>query len=148
MTVSAISLCLSPASGYLAVAYAVPVIEVNMCGIIFTATFVPMTFVSMWMYKNMSTALVLRISCVMQLVGAWIRLFCDVGSGTFWPVLLGQVIISLAQPIVYNVMTQFCNQWFPDNERSLVTSICGLSIPGGNLMAFILSGIIFAGIED
>lgn len=105
MTVSAFSLCLSPASGYLAVAYQVPVIEVNMCGIIFTATFVPMTFASMWMYKNMSTATVLRISCVMQLVGAWIRLFCDVGNGIFWPVLLGQIIISLAQPIVYNIMT-------------------------------------------
>jgi hypothetical protein len=28
-----------------------------------------------------------------------------------------------------------------------VTSICGLSIPGGNLIAFGLSGFIFSGIE-
>jgi len=44
-------------------------------------------------------------------------------------------------------MTQFCNVWFPDNERSLVIALCGLSIPGGNLVAFILSGVVFAGIE-
>lgn len=64
MTVSAFSLCLSPASGPIAVAYSVPDVEVNMCGIIFTATFVPMTFVAMWMYKNMRSHTVLRISCV------------------------------------------------------------------------------------
>ena len=40
------------------------------------------------------------------------------------------------------------NKWFPDSERSLVTSICGLSIPGGNLVAFLLSGLIFAGVEE
>jgi hypothetical protein len=45
-------------------------------------------------------------------------------------------------------MTQIANKWFPDSERSIVTSICGLSIPGGNLMAFLLSGLIFAGIEE
>lgn len=45
-------------------------------------------------------------------------------------------------------MTKFCNDWFPDNERSLVTSLCGLSIPGGNLLAFMMSGLIFAGIEN
>jgi hypothetical protein len=55
-----------------------------------------MTFVSMWMYRNWDSATVLRISCVMQIVGAWVRLFCDVGNGIFWPVLLGQIIISLA----------------------------------------------------
>lgn len=62
--------------------------------------------------------------------------------------LVGQVIVSLAQPIYYSVMTQIANKWFPDSERSLVTSICGLSIPGGNLVAFLLSGLIFAGVEE
>ncbi len=30
-------------------------------------------------------------------------------DGVFWPVLVGQIIISLAQPIVYNVITKFVN---------------------------------------
>lgn len=148
MIVSAVSLCIAPATGELAQAYQVPVVEVNMCGIIFTATFVPFTFVSIWMYKVMTTGLVLRISCVMMFIGGWCRMWADVENHKFWPVLVGQVIVSCAQPIVYNVMTQFCNTWFPDDERSLVTSICGLSIPGGNLMAFLLSGFIFAGIDN
>lgn len=87
MIVSAVSLCLSPASSYLALAYNVSVVEVNMCGIIFTATFIPMTFVSIWMYKTMATDSVLRISCIMMLIGGWCRTWAD--KDFFWPVLLG-----------------------------------------------------------
>jgi hypothetical protein len=80
-----------------------------MCGIIFTATYVPMSFVSFWMYKEMKTDTVLRWGCAIMLVGGWIRMCANVENHSFWPVLLGQVIISLAQPIFYNVMAQFCN---------------------------------------
>lgn len=65
MIVSALSLCLSPVTGNLAEAYLVPVVEVNMCGIIFTATYVPMTFVSMWMFKTFNTSTVLRFAILL-----------------------------------------------------------------------------------
>ena len=55
MIVSALSLALSPASAELAIAYEVNPIMINMAGIVFTATFVPMTFVGMWMYKAWRT---------------------------------------------------------------------------------------------
>ena len=103
MIVSALSLALAPASSDLARAYNVSILQVNMCGIIFTATFIPMTFISMWMYKVMGTHTVLRIASVMMLVGGWGRMYAI--QGEFWPVLAGQVVVSLAQPIYYNVMT-------------------------------------------
>jgi uncharacterized membrane protein YdjX (TVP38/TMEM64 family) len=87
MIVSALSLCLAPASPFLATAYAVSIVEVNMCGIAFTATFVPMTFVSMWMYKTLKTDTVLRIACFIMLLGGWMRMFA--ADGLFWPVLVG-----------------------------------------------------------
>lgn len=80
-----------------------------MCGIIFTATFVPMTFASIWMYKEMKSDTVLKWGCVLMLVGGWIRMSSNAENHSFWPILLGQILISLAQPIFYNVMTQFCN---------------------------------------
>lgn len=145
MIVSAFSLALSPVTSNLAWAYNVPQVEVNMCGIIFTATFVPFTFVSMWMYKNMRTSTVLRITCMVTLIGSWIRIICPITG--FCAILLGQVIISCAQPLYYNVITLFTNAWFPDSERTLINTLCGLSIPGGNLTAFIMSGFIFKGVE-
>lgn len=87
MIVSALSLCLSPVTGNLAVAYNVSVLEVNMCGIIFTATYVPFTFVSMWLYRMMDTHNVIRIACLTTLVGGWVRILCPLYG--FWVVLLG-----------------------------------------------------------
>jgi hypothetical protein len=87
MIVSALSLCLSPVTGNLSVAYNVSVLEVNMCGIIFTATFVPLTFVSMWLYKVMDTHHVIRIACLITLFGGWIRILCPLYG--FWVVLMG-----------------------------------------------------------
>ena len=107
MIVSAVSLCLSPASTYLASAYQVSVLEVNMCGIIFTATYIPMTFASMWLYNRFCTDTVLRFACILLLAGGWVRMLSS--NGDFLPVLLGQIIISLAQPLVYNVITKFVN---------------------------------------
>ena len=87
MIVSALSLCLAPASSELARAYNVSILQVNMCGIIFTATFIPMTFISMWMYKSMGTHTVLRIASVMMLVGGWCRMYAL--KGEFWSILVG-----------------------------------------------------------
>lgn len=44
-------------------------------------------------------------------------------------------------------MNLICNKWFPDSERTLVTALCGLSIPAGNIFAFTMSGILFAGLD-
>ena len=62
-------------------------------------------------------------------------------------ILLGQTIISCAQPLVNNVINRFSSTWFTDKERTLVTAICGLSIPGGNLVAFLLCGFIYKGVD-
>jgi MFS transporter, FLVCR family, feline leukemia virus subgroup C receptor-related protein len=105
--VSASSLCLSPVSLNLANAYGVPQLMVNMCGISYTATFVPMTFASMWLYKRFPNHYVQKLGCFIFVAGAWSRFLC-VYYG-FWPVLMGQIIISLAQPIICNVIGLFCN---------------------------------------
>ena len=45
-------------------------------------------------------------------------------------------------------MNLICNKWFPDKERTLATAICGLSIPAGNIFAFTMTGLLFAGLSD
>jgi sugar phosphate permease len=89
---------------------------------------------------------VTRISIFIMFTGAWFRLLCATNN-SFWPILAGEVWMSLACPLFFNMMTQFCGDWFPDNERTGVTALCGLSIPLGNLVAFLMSGIILQGID-
>jgi len=55
--------------------------------------------------------------------------------------------MSMACPLFFNMMTQFTSDWFSLKERTGVNALCGLSIPLGNLVAFLLSGLILYGIE-
>jgi len=62
--------------------------------------------------------------------------------------MAGQFWLSMACPLFFNMITQFCNGWFSDSERTLVTALCGISIPLGNLLAFLMSGFMFQGIKE
>lgn len=85
--ISCMSLSMSPQSSLLKYAYNVSVQEVNMCSTIFSATYIPMTFVAMWLYSKAPCHYVLRLGCAFFLTGCWIRAVAE--SGVFWPILLG-----------------------------------------------------------
>jgi hypothetical protein len=118
-----------------------------MCGMSFTATYIPTTFLSMWLYQKVEPHTVTRIACFIMFSGAWLRLLCA-KTDSFLPVMVGEIWLSLACPLFFNMMTQFCNAWFPDNERTLATAVSGLAIPLGNLVAFLMSGLIFTGFKQ
>lgn len=67
-------------------------------------------------------------------------------DGHWWSILLGNSLLSSSMPLYVSYMTQFTNTWFTDKERTFVTSICGLCVPGGTLFGFIFAGIIYHGI--
>jgi len=96
------------------------------------------------MYKTMSSATVIRIACVIVIAGAWIRgLFYYLAPPVFWPILLGQAVISCAFPLFSSAITLLANKWAADSERELVIALCCISIPLGNLVAFIYTGFSF-----
>jgi len=70
---AALSITFTPASTLINTAYGVPLLQVNLCTLCFGITAVPMFFVSMKMYTVVSTAWTLRLSCVLLVVGCWIR---------------------------------------------------------------------------
>ena len=116
-----------------------------MCCLIFEITFAPMTLFSWWLFRVLPQHQVLRIACVISLFGGWIRYFAIINN-QFWLILVGCIIISCALPLYMNVITQFTNLWFNEKERTIVTTICGVATPTGNIFAFILAGTIYKGI--
>ena len=102
--VSALALCFSPASGYIAPAYNVSLLEVAGCGMSYTATYIPATLASVYLYSKMRPHSVTKIACLIMFTGAWIRLYC-VFNNKFWPILGGEILISLACPLYFNMMT-------------------------------------------
>lgn len=117
-----------------------------MCSTIFSATYIPMTFVTMWLYSKFPPQFVIRIGCVFFITGCWFRSIAA-ETNRFWAILVGQAWMSLAYPIFTSAINLICNRWFPDKERTLVTAVCGLAIPSGNIFAFIMSGLIFSGVS-
>lgn len=59
-----------------------------MCSTIFSATYIPMTFMTMYLYSRLPSPYVIRIGCCFFLSGCWIRSLSD-SNGEFWPILLG-----------------------------------------------------------
>jgi hypothetical protein len=96
--ISCMSLSMSPQAELLTSGYGVTTFSVDMCSEIFSATYIPMTFVAMFLYSKLPPQYVLRIACFIFVTGAWFRCLSSV-TGTFWPILLGQGWISCAYPL-------------------------------------------------
>jgi hypothetical protein len=114
-----------------------------MCSIIFSATYVIFTFIAMPMYTKVEFCTVIRMGCIIMLTGCWCRSLCYF-TGDFWPVLLGSTWLSCAYPIFLSAVGLVVVRWFPDHQRALATTVCGLALPCGNLVAFTMTGVTFA----
>lgn len=85
---SCMALSMSPQSALLKAAYGVGTQEVNMCSTIFSATYIPMTFFTMWLYSKLPCHYVIRTGCFLFVTGAWVRLI-SAQTGNFYWILIG-----------------------------------------------------------
>lgn len=141
---SCICSSLTPAAEKIATSYTVSTDRVNMCSIIFSIIYPPMTFVAIYMFKVMRPSTVLRIGAINLFMGGWFREL-TVLDGDFWPVLVGYAWLSMTYPIVLSGCVFVANKWFNDKERALVTSSFGLAIPIGSIISFTMAGFVFSG---
>ena len=141
--VSCCQTSLTPVAAPLAKAFGVPVLDVTMTSIIFSITYIPMTFVAIWMFKVLRPSTCFRIACANLLIGSWIRSF-SADTEQFGMILVGYTIISLSYPILLAAVTLVCNTWLGDHERTFWTQICGLSIPIGTVISFLMTGLIYS----
>ena len=73
-----------------------------------------MNFGASYLYNKWSQRSVLYFACVLQFVGAWIRLgfvFWD----QWWLLIVGQLLIFTSAPLVHNIIGLISNTWFPEN---------------------------------
>ena len=143
---SVVAICLSAISVDVANAFDVPTSQVTWCAIVFTATYIPMSFVTIWLFKNLNSATVLRLGGTCTLVGAWIRSLAT--PGAFWPVILGNVVLSLGGPILLSTVIPICNRWFGDKERSIAAALLGMPTPLGAIVGLVQAPIFFIGIDN
>lgn len=139
-------LCFSPASKQIAKAFDVSIVDVNLSYMIGSIVGIPMTFMCMFLYRTFPSQWVLRVALCNAFLFGWFRVYSR--SDHYWPIIVGNVVVSLSTPVLFTHMTTFCNRWFSDKERTLAIVICSLTIPGGNVVGFGLAGIVFRGIDS
>lgn len=74
-------------------------------------------------------------------VGSWIRYAGARVDGVqgFRIVVVGQVVIGLAQPFVLSAPVRFSEMWFSERGRIGATAIASLANPLGGAVSFMLS---------
>ena len=77
-----------------------------------------MTFVSIYMFRDMRPSVVFRISSAIAIIGGWIRMI-SAQTDSFLMILIGFILISLSYPILLSAVTLVCNTWLGDQERTL-----------------------------
>lgn len=100
----------------------------NFFSFVFMILYVPMNFVSTWFIekKGIRTALLLGVG--IQAVGFWIRTFLN---QSFAMLILGQTLLGVGQPFIYNLPTKISAVWFPKKERVASTMVAvNMSIVG------------------
>ena len=141
---SSTSLTFAPIATPMSEDFEVSLQWVNMLSNIYNATYVPMTFLAMYMFNKMTLDWPIRIASILFLAGAWIRSLFVFGN-SFLPLMIGQTLISCSFPIFACAITLVANKWYTDTEREMVISVCGIAIPAGILIAFIWTGFAFKG---
>lgn len=73
-------------------AYGVSIFMVNTVAVSGQIAYVPMSFLSIWMYQHYSTVLSMRLSCVICVLGCWFRMVSPLCGDAFWPYNVGTLI--------------------------------------------------------
>ncbi|GAB6024552.1 hypothetical protein CHUAL_009705 [Chamberlinius hualienensis] len=79
-------------------------------------------------------------------IGAAIRL-CGTSdmvsqSYLYWLTMIGQTISSIASPFIMCTPTTVAQQWFPPNQRVVITAICVISIAAGGSITSLVSPLV------
>lgn len=104
LCVSALGLCFSPVSEALAAGYHVDILQVNMCDLIYSITFIPMTFISIWLFRTIPADWVLRIANLIMFAGCWMRII-SFFDDQWWSILYGGTLLSCSMPLYVSYMT-------------------------------------------
>lgn len=111
---------------------------VNMLANIFLILYLPGTILGSITIKKYGLKNALLLGGVLTSIGSFIRYVAVINNtelgdeGTYYLILFGQALSSLAQPIFLNMPPLLASTWFPVKERELTTTIGAVSSPLGN----------------
>ncbi len=83
--------------------------------------YVPMNFPSVTALDKWGLHFGLSIGIILSTIGLWMR--CLLINQNFLWAVIGQTIMAVGQPFIYNAPSLVSANWFPKKERIISTSI-------------------------
>ena len=147
---TAIATSFSPITPTAAIYYGVGEFNINVLYIIYLAMYCLISPLSCWYIDRRGTNLTsysylgnlgLRFAIIfgafLNMIGVSILFaanFIPSQNGCFAFAMLGQIVLSSAQPFYFNVPPKVSALWFPPNQRTMASSFMALTQPFGSAM--------------
>lgn len=103
----------------------------------FMVLFLPMNFPCVYVLEVYGLRMGVILGIVSTAIGLWCRTLINV---SFSYALLGNIIMALGQPFLYNAPGKVTSNWFPQKERPLATMIGTQANISGIFLGFLLPG--------
>jgi FLVCR family MFS transporter 7 len=110
-------------------------LDVNYLSWIFMIVYLPMNPIATSLIENHGLRKSLLLGVSIETVGFWLRTFINKG---FYFNMLGQTLIAIGQPFIYNQPVKLSKIWFPKEERIVSTMISINFSIVGNTVGFFL----------
>lgn len=111
---------------------------INWLSTAFLFSFVVATPFTFWTLRKHGPKTAIVISSFFLLVGNWVK-YAGAKSNVFPVVMLGQLLIGLAQPFVLAAPTTYSDLWFSPQGRTTATAVASLANPFGAALGQLIS---------
>jgi len=118
---------------------------VNNLSLSFAAVYIPLGFLAAWVVDHKGLQLGVMLASLATAAGAWIRV---TGKWGYWYALIGQTLCGCAQPIILSAPPKIASNWFPDDQRTLATTLASVANPIGIAIGFLLPPIFTKTADD
>ena len=129
-------ICFSPLVGKMLAAYPeATVFKLTFLSMIFLLMYIPVNPIAVWLIEKKGIRVSFITGLVIQTIGFWLRSLINT---SFSFVIVGQIILSMGQPVIINMCTKLSANWFPKKER-VVSSSTGMNFSMlGSSLGFLL----------
>jgi len=97
--------------------------------------YLPMTVPASYILNKYGAGVGITIAMGLTIVGCWIAVLINYG---FWITIVGQIIMSMGQPLILNCVSQVSNTWFAQGERAYNTTLASIAVPAGLIAAYLI----------
>lgn len=131
-------IALAPVSATAAVYFNTTESIINWLSTAFLFSFVVATPFTFWTLSKHGPKTSIVISSCLLLAGNWIK-YAGARSNVFAIVMLGQLLMGLAQPFVLAAPTTYSDLWFSPEGRTTATAVASLANPFGAALGQLIS---------